>query len=43
MQRRTCELRKSLVTLRRVALPMREVPNSLLRRDLHVVHGEMLP
>ncbi len=43
MQRRTYELRKSLVTLRRVVLPMREVLNSLLRRDLHVVHGEMLP
>ncbi len=43
MQRRTYELRKSLVTLRRVVLPMREVLNSLLRRDLHVVPGEMLP
>jgi magnesium transporter len=43
MQRRTYELRKSLVTLRRVVLPMREVLNSLLRRDLHVVDGEMLP
>ncbi len=43
MQRRTYELRKSLVTLRRVVLPMREVLNSLLRRDLHVVHGDMLP
>ena len=37
MQRRTFELRKSLVVLRRVVLPMREVLNSLLRRDLHVV------
>ena len=34
MQRRTYELRKSLVMLRRVVLPMREVLNSLLRRDL---------
>jgi magnesium transporter len=40
MQRRTYELRKSLVTLRRVVLPMREVVNSLLRRDLHVVDSE---
>ena len=43
MQRRTFELRKSLVLLRRVVLPMREVLNSLLRRDLHVVDGEILP
>jgi magnesium transporter len=43
MQRRTFQLRKSLVTLRRVALPMREVVNSLFRRDLHVVDEEMLP
>ena len=43
MQRRTYQLRKSLVTLRRVVLPMREVLNSLLRRDLHVVHRDMLP
>jgi magnesium transporter len=43
MQRRTFELRKSLVALRRVVLPMREVVNSLLRRDLHVVDAEMLP
>ena len=35
MQIRTFQLRKSLVTLRRVVLPMREVVNSLLRRDLH--------
>jgi len=43
MQRRTFELRKSLVTLRRVVLPMREELNSLLRRDLHVVDEAMLP
>jgi magnesium transporter len=43
MQRRTYELRKSLVMLRRVVLPMREVLNSLLRRDLHVVDAEMIP
>jgi magnesium transporter len=43
LQRRTFELRKSLVLLRRVVLPMREVLNSLLRRDLHVVSGEMVP
>jgi magnesium transporter len=43
MQRRTFELRKSLVTLRRVVLPMREVVNSLLRRDLKVVHEALTP
>ncbi len=43
MQRRTFELRKSLVLLRRVVLPMREVLNSVLRRDLHVVDSEIMP
>jgi magnesium transporter len=43
VQRRTFELRKSLVLLRRVVLPMREVVNSLLRRDLHIVDESMQP
>jgi len=43
LQRRTFEVRKSLVTLRRVVLPMREVVNGLLRRDLHVVDDAMQP
>jgi len=43
MQRRTFQLRKSLVTLRRVVLPMREVVNSLLRRDLNVIDPTMQP
>lgn len=43
VHRKSFELRKSLVLLRRVALPMREVVNSLLRRDLNVVHPEMVP
>jgi magnesium transporter len=43
MHRRTFELRKSLVTLRRVVLPMREEVNALLRRDLHVVNEAMVP
>ncbi|HEX4017016.1 MAG TPA: magnesium transporter CorA family protein [Frankiaceae bacterium] len=43
VQRRTFELRKSLVLLRRVVLPMREVVNTLLRRDLHVVDEAMAP
>ena len=37
VQRRTFELRKSLVKLRRVVLPMREVVNTLMRRDLGLV------
>jgi magnesium transporter len=43
VQRRSFELRKSLVLLRRVVLPMREVVNSLLRRDLGVVDEAMAP
>jgi magnesium transporter len=43
LQRRTFALRKSLVSLRRVVLPMREVVNSLLRRDLHVVDADIQP
>jgi magnesium transporter len=43
VQRRSFELRKSLVILRRLVLPMREVVNALLRRDLHVVEGDMVP
>ncbi|MDP1878306.1 MAG: magnesium transporter CorA family protein [Actinomycetota bacterium] len=43
LQRRSFALRKSLVMLRRVVLPMREVVNSLMRRDLHLVGDEMLP
>ncbi|MDX6429624.1 MAG: magnesium transporter [Streptosporangiaceae bacterium] len=43
MQRRAFALRKSLVLLRRVLLPMREVVNTLLRRDLHVVPTAMGP
>ncbi len=43
VQRRSFRLRKSLVLLRRLVLPMREVVNSLMRRDLHVVEEEMVP
>lgn len=43
LQRSSFALRKSLVTLRRVILPMREVVNTLLRRDLHLVADEMGP
>ena len=43
VQRRSFELRKSLVLLRRVVLPMREVVNSLMRRDLHILDEGMSP
>ena len=43
VQRRSFELRKSLVLLRRVVLPMREVVNALMRRDLNVADPEMMP
>jgi magnesium transporter len=43
VQRRSFELRKSLVKLRRVVLPMREVVNSLMRRDLHACDEAMTP
>ncbi len=41
VQRRSFQLRKSLVLLRRVVLPMREVLNSLMRRDIHLLDEEM--
>jgi magnesium transporter len=43
VQRRSFELRKSLVLLRRVVLPMREVLNTVMRRDLRHVDEELLP
>lgn len=43
VQRRSFELRKSLVRLRRVVLPMREVINTLIRRDVDLVPREMAP
>lgn len=42
-QRRSFELRKSLAVLRRVVLPMREVVNTLLRRDLTLVDEHLEP
>ncbi len=42
-QRRGFRLRKSLTLLRRVVLPMREVVNTLLRRDLKVIPEPMAP
>jgi magnesium transporter len=43
VQRRSFELRKSLVLFRRVVLPMREVVNTILRRDLHIVTERLQP
>jgi magnesium transporter len=43
VQRRSFALRKSLVLLRRVVLPMREVVNTLLRRDVHLLDDAMGP
>jgi magnesium transporter len=43
VQRRSFQLRRSLVGLRRVVLPMREVVNALMRPTLHVVGEPMLP
>ena len=43
VQRRSFELRKSLVQLRRVVLPMREVVNTLMRRDTGLVADELVP
>ncbi len=43
VQRRSFELRKSLVLLRRIIIPMREVVNTLMRPDMHVVADEMMP
>jgi magnesium transporter len=43
VQRRSFELRKSLVLLRRVVLPMREVVNTLMRHDLELVPGDLMP
>jgi magnesium transporter len=43
VQRRSFELRKSLVLLRRVVLPMREVVNTMMRREVGLVPAEMTP
>src|SRR5262249_38178570 len=37
------ELRKSLVLLRRIVLPMREIVNTLMRPDLKVVAEDLMP
>jgi magnesium transporter len=43
IQRDTFELRKALVSFRRVVLPMREVVNGLMRRDVCDIDPELMP
>ena len=43
VQKRSFQMRKALVDLRRVSLPMREVVNTLMRRDLGIVDESMTP
>lgn len=43
LQRRSLQLRKNLVRLRRAVLPMRELVNTLMRRDVGLVDEAMLP
>jgi magnesium transporter len=43
VQQRSFRLRKSLVLLRRVVLPMREVVNGLMRPTSHLVEEPMVP
>ncbi len=43
VQRRSFQQRKSLVLLRRIVLPTREVVNTLLRHDLDIVPDPMAP
>ncbi|WP_157530030.1 magnesium transporter CorA family protein [Microtetraspora niveoalba] len=42
-QRRTFEMRKGLAVLRRIAMPTREVVNTLLRREGDIAEGAMAP
>jgi magnesium transporter len=43
VQRQSYELRKSLVRIRRVVLPTREVLNALMRRDMQIVDSDLMP
>ena len=43
LQRRTFQLRRTLVHFRRLALPMREVANALMRRETDIVDEHMVP
>jgi magnesium transporter len=41
--RRSFDLRRSLLTARRVITPMREVVNTVMRRDLHIITPGLTP
>ena len=43
VQRRSFQLRKSLVLLRRIVIPMSEVISELMRRDLRIVGDDLMP
>ena len=43
VQRRSFQLRKSLVMLRRIVIPMSDVVSELMRRDLHIVGDDLMP
>ena len=43
VQRRSFQLRKSLVLLRRIVIPMSEVVSELMRRDLHIAGDDLMP
>jgi magnesium transporter len=43
LQRRAFQMRKSLVLLRRLVLPMIEVVNTLIRRNPEITDGAMMP
>jgi magnesium transporter len=43
VQRRSFQLRKSLVLLRRIVIPMSEVVSELMRRDLHIAGDDLEP
>ena len=43
VQRRSFQLRKSRVLLRRIVIPMSEVVSELMRRDLHIVGDDLMP
>jgi len=43
VQRKSFDLRRDLILLRRFVLPMREVVNGLMRRDVKVVNDTLMP
>ena len=43
VQRKSFDLRRDLILLRRFVLPMREVVNGLMRRDIKVVNDTLMP